>query len=301
MTTLRDYPPQPVQGRHLELVHLSQLMALSGGAREIAVGMIDGPVAVDHPLLAKENIRVLGDDGTEACARAGRMACRHGTFVAGILAAQRNSGAPAICPGCSLLVRPIFRNVTRDSQIPIATAKEFVETISSLFELGVRVINFSGAILSSDAGGEPQITEALNQAAKRGVIVVAAAGNQSEIASSPITRHPWVIPVGACNGVGFPISQSNIGASIGRLGLLAPGDRITSLGAPEGWFTASGTSAAAPFVTGAIALLWSQFPKASSAEIKLAILQSSRLPRKAIVPPLLNAWASHQILAARLA
>ena len=300
MTLPRASAQQSIQGRNLELVHLGQLMALSSGAREIVIGMIDGPVAVDHPLLDKENIRVLSNDAGQASARAGHMASRHGTFVAGILGAQRGSGAPAICPGCTLLVHPIFRNVTRDSQIPIATVKEFVETISSLFELGVRVINFSGAILSSDSGGRRQITEALNQAAKRGVIVVAAAGNQSEIASSPITRHPWVIPVAACNDLGLPISQSNFGASIGRLGLLAPGDRITSLGIPEGWFTASGTSAAAPFVTGAIALLWSQFPRASSAEIKLAILQSSR-PRNTIIPPLLNAWASHQILATRAA
>jgi subtilisin family serine protease len=273
-------------------------MALTSGASEIVIGMIDGPVAVDHPLLAKENVRVLSDDAAQACARAGRIACTHGTFVAGILAAQRNSGAPAICPGCSLLVRPIFRNVTQDT--PSATAKEFVETISGLFDAGVHVINFSGAILSSDGGGERQITEALNQAANRGVIVVAAAGNQSEITSSAITRHPWVIPVTACNDVGLPISQSNFGASIGRLGLRAPGDRITSLAAPEGWFTASGTSAAAPFVTGAIALLWSQFPQANAAEIKLAILQASTLRRNAIIPPLLNAWASYQILATKL-
>jgi len=300
MTLPRPSPHQPFDVRNLELVHLSQLMALTSGASEIVVGMIDGPVVVDHPLLAKENVRVLSDETAQACARAGRTACTHGTFVAGILAAQRNSGAPAICPGCSLLVRPIYRKVTQDTQLPSATAKEFVEAISGLFDAGVHVINFSGAILSSDAGGEPQITEALNQAAKRGVIVVAAAGNQSEMTSSAITRHPWVIPVTACNDLGLPISQSNFGASIGRLGLRAPGYRITSLAAPEGWFTASGTSAAAPFITGAIALLWSQFPQASAAEIKLATLQASTLRRNAIIPPLLNAWASYQTLATKL-
>jgi len=298
MTLPRPFPHQPVQVRNLELVQLDQLMALTTGASEIVVGMIDGPVAIDHPFLAKENVRVLSDDATQECARAGGTVCTHGTFVAGILAARRDCGAPAICPGCSLIVHPLFRNVTQDTQIPSATAKEFVETISDLFDAGVHVINFSGAILA--AGGEPQITEALNQAAKRGVIVVAAAGNQGEMTSSVITRHPWVIPVTACNDLGLPISQSNFGASIGRLGLRAPGYKITSLATSEGWFTASGTSAAAPFVTGAIALLWSQFTQASAAEIKLAILQASTLRRKAIIPPLLNAWASYQTLATKL-
>src|SRR4051794_14808591 len=108
MTLLPPSPHQQVQVRNLELVRLGQLMALTSGASEIVIGMIDGPVAVDHPLLVKENVRVLGDGAAQACARAGRTACTHGTFVAGILAAQKNSGAPAICPGCSLLVRPIF-------------------------------------------------------------------------------------------------------------------------------------------------------------------------------------------------
>ena len=53
-------------------------------------------------------------------------------------------------------------------------------------------------------------------------------------------------------------------------------------------------------ITGAIALLWSQFTQASAAEIKLAILQASTLRRKAIIPPLLNAWASYQTLAAKV-
>ena len=39
----------------------------------------------------------------------------------------------------------------------------------------------------------------MNHAAHRGVITVAAAGNQGTVGSSAITRHPWVIPVAACD------------------------------------------------------------------------------------------------------
>ena len=109
---------------------------------------------------------------------------------------------------------------------------------------------------------------------KRGVIVVAAAGNQGTLGSSAITRHPWVIPVVACDLRGRPTNESNLGSSIGRRGLGAPGDGITSLGAEGQPVTFGGTSVAVPFVTGAIALLWSEFPAASAAQIKLAVTQA---------------------------
>jgi hypothetical protein len=54
---------------------------------------------------------------------------------------------------------------------------------------------------------------------------------------------------------------------------------------------------AVPFVTGAIALLWSLFPKATAAEIRRAILLPG-IPRKSVVPPLLNAGASWRALKA---
>jgi subtilisin family serine protease len=126
---------------------------------------------------------------------------------------------------------------------------------------------------------------------------VAAAGNQGKVGSSTITRHPWVIPVVSCDGQGLPTSESNLGDSIGRRGLRAPGQNITSLGTNGKSLTFSGTSAAAPFVTGTIALLWSEFPDARAAEVKLAITRCGRKPRNTLVPPLLDAWTSYQVLA----
>ena len=49
--------------------------------------------------------------------------------------------------------------------------------------------------------------------------MVAAAGNQGTLGSSAITRHPWVIPVVACDLRGRPMNESNLGSSIGRRGL----------------------------------------------------------------------------------
>jgi subtilisin family serine protease len=133
---------------------------------------------------------------------------------------------------------------------------------------------------------------------RRGVVVAAAAGNQGTLGSTPITRHPWVIPVVACNALGRPLDNSNLGHSIGRRGLSAPGDRITSLGVRGDFTTLSGTSVAVPFATGAAALLWSEFPAAGAAQIWRALTQAGSRNCALLVPPLLDAAAARWELAA---
>jgi len=95
---------------------------------------------------------------------------------------------------------------------------------------------------------------------------------------------------------GRPMNHSNLGSSIGRRGLGAPGDRITSTGANGKPLTMGGTSAAAPFVTGAIALLWSEFPKVTATELRFAAMQACFPRRTTVVPPLLDAWAAYQVM-----
>jgi subtilisin family serine protease len=107
-----------------------------------------------------------------------------------------------------------------------------------------------------------------------------------------------VIPVAACDLRGKPLDQSNLGHSIGRHGLLAPGERITSVGAEGRPLTLGGTSAAAPFVTGAIALVWSRFPSVSGAELRSAFTHAHARARPNVTPPLLNAWRAYQVLLA---
>jgi subtilisin family serine protease len=138
--------------------------------------------------------------------------------------------------------------------------------------------------------------EALDHAARRSVLIVVAAGNQGTIGSTVITGHPWVIPVVACDLRGKPVNESNLGHSIGRRGLRAPGDQITSLGAEGQPLTLSGTSIAAPFVTGAIALAWSEFPAATAAELRWAFMHAHSGGRSTVTPPLLDAWAAYQVL-----
>jgi subtilisin family serine protease len=118
------------------------------------------------------------------------------------------------------------------------------------------------------------------------------------LGSTVITRHPWVIPVVASDAKGMPLNLSNLGNSIGRRGLMAPGDRITGLSPNAKTIISSGTSVAAPFVTGTIALLWSLFPRLMATQIRQAITQTSAVRRNSVVPPLLDAWAAYQYLLA---
>src|SRR5271166_1375921 len=283
----------------LDLVQLTALMDRTSGRAEISVGLIDGPVLLTHPELASEHIREVPGKLRGACARSDSIACVHGTFVAGILSARRGSTAPAICPVCSLPLRPIFSEAAgRDNGVPSASPQDLAEAIIDTVDAGARIINLSSALAQPSAKGDNKLEEALNYAAHHGAIIVAAAGNQGTVGSSAITRHPWVIPVVSCDGKGLPTGESNLGDSIGRGGLRAPGQNITSLGTNGKPLTFSGTSAAAPFVTGTIALLWSEFPDAGASEVKLAITRCGRKPRNTLMPPLMDAWAAYQLVAA---
>lgn len=276
----------------IDIVRLRQVMARGEGRHSVAIAVIDGPVLIDHAGMLRPPV-VIGDAKAARCAVPG-AACSHGTFVAGILAARRGEQAPGICPGCTLFVRPVFQDDS-DGRTPNSSAEAISRAILDCVRAGAKVINLSLAVTKPSASGERAVHDALQVAAGRGVIVVAAAGNQSELASTVITRHPWVIPVAACDAAGRLASHSNLGSSIGRNGLAAPGVGIASLGVGDRSSILDGTSASAPFVTGAVALLWSEFPRASALDVRLAILRAS-IRRVSVTPPLLDAWQSHELL-----
>jgi len=290
-----DFTQETRASNVLDLVKLTPLMELTSGRPEIVIGLVDGPVVIGHPDLAGENVREIPGRIGGACNQASSLACMHGTFVAGILCAKRSSAAPAICPGCTLLVRPIFSETPAANElIPSATPEELAAAIIECIDAGVRLVNLSAALAQvPSAKGERALGQALDYAANRGAIVVAAAGNQGTVGSTAITRHAWVIAVIACDRRGRPLNESNFGNSIGRRGLSAPGEGITSLGTDSKAVPSGGTSVAAPFVTGAIALVWSEFPDASAGQIKLAVTKAHAQRRPMVVPALLNAWAMY--------
>jgi subtilisin family serine protease len=281
----------------LELVELPAVMDRTSGRADVTIGLIDGPVARDHPDLAGCTIRVVSSVAqSDRPFRTTSPAGLHGTAVAGVLSSRRGSGAPAICPDCTLLVRPIFAEATADDEALSATPEALAQAILDCVEAGARVLNISAALAHASREGERALEAALDRAARRDTIVVAAAGNQQTLKGTAMTRHRWVLPVVAYGLHGRPLGHTTLGHSIGRRGLGAPGEGITSVGAHGAPLTIGGTSAAAPFVTGTIALLLSEFPAARSVDVIRAVTQADGSRRTTVVPPLLNAWAAYLAL-----
>jgi hypothetical protein len=65
----------------LELVRLRALMDRTLGRAEVTIGLIDGPVALQHPDLAGTRIKAISDRATSACSNPNSTACAHGTAV----------------------------------------------------------------------------------------------------------------------------------------------------------------------------------------------------------------------------
>ncbi|MFJ7200016.1 MULTISPECIES: S8 family serine peptidase [unclassified Streptomyces] len=283
-------------------MRLPALMASEPGKPEIVVGVVDGGVALGHPDLVGQPVRILGPAGEASSSGAGQ----HGTFIAGMLAAGLSAVAPGICPGCTLLVRPVA-----GIDAPPATPAALAAALDEVVDAGARVVNLSLTLRelhephegpgAAGTGSPLALVDALDRAGSLGVVVVAAAGNEGLVGgASVIVRHPCAIPVVAYDRRGRPLPSSSVGPGIGRRGLGAPGEDIAGLGAVDGGTaTMSGTSAAAPFVTGAVALLWSLFPRASAAEVRYAI--TGPRVRRSVVPPLLDAAAAHRTLTALVA
>lgn len=287
-------PHDSGDGSALDRVRLAPLMERTAGRPEVVIGLIDGPVALDHPDLERRSIRAVR--GRPASCSTEDASCAHGTFVAGILAARRGTAAPAICPGCTLALRPIF-GALRAQAVPVAPPRELAAAIRECIAAGARIVNISATLTTTRGDERGLLAQALDLAARRGVLVVVAAGNQATVAGSVLSRHRWALPVVACSASGHPVASATLGMSIGARGLCAPGEDVVSLAPGGGQRRLGGSSTAAPVVTGAAALIWSEHPEAHAAEIRSALTGGAR--RASVVPPLLDAWSAYRAMEAR--
>ncbi|MCC7167305.1 MAG: S8 family serine peptidase [Rhodospirillales bacterium] len=276
--------PQP-NGDHLSKVGLEGIRARTAGNEAILIGIIDGPVERAHPAL--RGARFLGSPNVAAgsCAKVPQAACRHGTFVSGLLAATGDDGFAGLCPGCRFLNWPVFSDQV--TGIPRIEPETLAAAIEGCIDQGAGIINLSLCWDRLEGLRDGGLGAALDRAAERGVLVVAAAGNQSTLGSSNITGHPWVIPVVGGKGAGAPLINATLAPSVASGGVMAPGLGVAAPMAGGGIGTFSGSSAAVPFVTAALALLWSLMPKARARELRWAVAQ----PRLAssLLPPWLDA------------
>jgi subtilisin family serine protease len=299
----------------LSQTRLDLLMSISSGSPDISIGLIDGPIDFSHPAFHGSKIRTVKDSQFSECKNADSIACAHGTFTAGILCAKRGQSAPAICPSCEIILNPIFRQdptngnnsnkISKDViiNLPSATPEELSNAIIETIDAGAKIINLSLGLSAPSLTSYVNLQEAYDYALQRRVIIVVAAGNQGNIGNISLINHEWLIPVAACDANGKLDPMSNFGPSIGKRGLMAPGVNIRST-YPVGQYThMGGTSFSAPFVTGAIALLWSIFTKATAERIIYSVISaaSNQRRRPSIIPPLLNAEEAFKLMRSTIA
>lgn len=194
----------------------------------------------------------------------------HGTHVAGTIAAVANNAGRhvGVAPGAQIMPLKFLRANGGGT-----TAGALV-CIDYAIKEGADIINASWG----GGGFSAAMEQALTAAAEAGVMFVAAAGNASHDADT-IRYYPMgyevhnVIAVGALTRQGKLAAFSNYGAT--TVDLAAPGLHIYSTLPGRNYGEFSGTSMAAPHVSGVAALILAAHPTASLVELRNRLLQST--------------------------
>ncbi|TCI98942.1 S8 family serine peptidase [Aeromicrobium sp. IC_218] len=220
--------------------------AFNIGTRSVKVAVVDTGVDAAHPDLAG---RVL--NGAEFLDRntghRGRVDDHgHGTHVAGIVGAlHNNAGVDGFATHVQILPVKVL-----DKQ-NLGWTSDFAQGIIWAANNGAQLINVS----LTSTGRDAAVLAAVRHARRKGALVIAAAGNDG--AGAPVSypaAHPETISVASTNQSDY---WANFSSVRGDVDIAAPGQDIISLWPNQRVAVLSGTSMAAPAVTGAIASLMS--------------------------------------------
>ncbi|HWB51848.1 MAG TPA: S8 family serine peptidase, partial [Stellaceae bacterium] len=122
---------------------------------------------------------------------------------------------------------------------------------------GADIITISSGQQTATGQADRFLTDAVRNAAARGTLIVAAAGNDGCRCVQVPGALDSVLAVGACDLAGTPLPFSNFGDLYRENGILAPGENVKGASPLEGVALRSGTSFATPIVAGVAALLLS--------------------------------------------
>lgn len=242
---------------------------LTGSGQTVAV--IDSGIAFDHVALGKgygPGYRVVGGwDFAENDARPydDAPAGFHGTHVSGIIGA--NDGIHfGVAPNVDLVALRVFTDAGKGELAWTENALKWVHENRNSFANPITTVNLSlgSAWNSSTVPSWGSLEDELAQLQRDGIVVVASAGNSFQQFKAPGLSYPaaspFVIPVSSidANGQISDFSQRDSRA------IAAPGRAIESTvpdyfygkdGVANDWSTASGTSMAAPYISGASVLV----------------------------------------------
>ena len=192
----------------------------------------------------------------------------HGTHVAGVIAALANgTGVIGIAPNVDLYSIKVL------DDLGAGTTGSIVRGIEWAIKQDVDIINLSLTATTDD----PLMKKALEVAYAKGILLVGSAGNEGNNSSDTVTipaRYNTVIAVTAVKADLTRLSTSSVGPQVE---IAAPGFAIFSTypsewdfvdGKQDGYTQLSGTSMAAPHVTGVLALLKERFPLMTNVELR---------------------------------
>ncbi len=259
------------------------------GSASTTVAVIDTGVDATHQDLQAMNL-VDGYDFINNKPLSGRIDSDdngHGTLVTGVLAATANNGVGIVGTNWHISIMPIK---ALDS-----TGKGDSNTISQAImwatDHGAKIINLSFGGIGLDH--DTTLSAAISYAFNKGVLIVAAAGNDVAKTGGNLDQNP-VFPVCDDNGSNMVLGvaatdQNDVKADFSNYGkgcidIDAPGvrilstinfDPVTHQPAPNSYAYGSGTSLAAPFVSGEAALIWALHPNLTNAQVRDIIISSA--------------------------
>ncbi|MET1029357.1 S8 family peptidase [Domibacillus tundrae] len=255
--------PKAAKMDHLAMLNMGKALSYAG-KNNVTIAVVDAGVDYKHPDLKANLLKPYN------VANPARNPVRdlHGTHVAGIIASSKDNGLGGygVFPNAKILPVDVFNGSIGANDFTIA------EGITYSVDQGADVINLSlGGFMPSAV-----VEEAIQYAIDSGVVIVAAAGNESTDQYSYPAAYPGVISVGNVAGSKTLSDSSNYGASVD---VVAPGENIysTAYGAESGskFERLTGTSMASPMVAAAAGLLKSKYPDLTAFDIEYILEQTA--------------------------
>lgn len=227
---------------HLETIDATSAWITSTGNGTV-IAILDSGIEPTHPDLAPKIISG-GFNFYDNNVDWSDISCKHGTVVAGVAAAATNNalGVASVAPDSRLLPLRVTDGNCWGSLAAIANAIVYAA------DSGAKVANLSFKIPDPSLA----FVDAYRYMYSKGGLVVIASGNDGEYLGVPDT--PEVIHVGATDSRDYVASFSTYGSFVD---FVAPGQGIYSAIWNGGYGYVSGTSDAAPVVSGALALMFS--------------------------------------------
>ncbi|MFV2124934.1 S8 family serine peptidase [Micromonospora sp. LOL_013] len=237
------------QSWHVEAMRLPEVHRITQG-EGVTVAVVDTGVDASHPDL-RDNV-LPGADLHDRDSKGHVDRRNHGTGMASLIAGHGHGpggrdGVLGVAPKAKIL--PITLSSPKTE---IILPESIALGINWAVNSGADIIN-----VSLTGSSDPALEQAVENAYRRGVIVVAGIGNRRDMLIGQPAYSAWTIAV-TSSGRDGGLSPESIRAE--QTHIAAPGEDIVQASAGGGYYTMDGASAATALVSGAFALLKAQYP-----------------------------------------